>query len=142
LGPLGITWRANAHVNTIIKKRGLENRYVSETDMLSAMRDGGCRVISIGVDGADKESLDYLNKQTELARCEVAVEAIKKANILVKVFFIYIPGFGMKQVDNMKGFIERTEPDIIQLSTLMPLPGSDIYEDPDRYGIKLDKTRP
>ncbi len=48
----------------------------------------------------------------------------------------------MKLVNNMKGFIERTEPDIIQLSTLMPLPGSDIYEDPDSYGLKLDKTRP
>lgn len=135
LEPLGITWRCNAHANTLITGRA------KETGMLSKMRDAGCVVISIGVDGPDQDSLNYLNKGTTVKKCEEAIDEVKKAGILAKVFLIYIPGKGVRHVEIMKGFIKRTDPDIIQLSVLLPMPGSRMYEQLESYGLRLDKTK-
>lgn len=134
LRSLGIAWRCNAHVNTLTSKMA------KDKDMLSRMKDGGCVLVSIGIDGIDKDSLSYLGKGTSVERGDEAVRLVKEAGILAKVYLIYIPGRGVKYVEGMKNFINRTEPDIVGFSVLMPLPGSAIYEHPKKFGLKMDKN--
>jgi hypothetical protein len=37
-------------------------------------------------------------------------------------------------------FIERVEPTVADLSTFVPFPGSDVYNNPAKYGITLKYT--
>lgn len=132
--PLGVTWRCNGQPKTMTTANA------KEVNMLEEMRDAGCVHVSIGVDGANQEALDYLKKGTTIAQCEEAITATKEAGMLAKIYLIYIPGWGENYVESAEAFINRTEPDVVQVSVLMPMPGSAIYERPGDYGLTFDRS--
>lgn len=134
--PLGITWRCNGSVNTLVSNK------TKKVEMLTKMKEAGCALIAVGVDGPDQESLDFLEKGTKIDDCKRSIIEIKNSGILAKAYLVYIPGMGFKYTQNAKKFIKETEPDFIQLSVLMPIPGSNIYEHPDKYNIFIDKSKP
>lgn len=134
--PLGITWRCNANVNTLVSQK------TKKSEMLSIMKDAGCSLIAIGIDGTDQESLDFLEKGTKIDDCRKSVLRVKAAGILTKTYLVYIPGMGFKYTENAKKFINETDPDFVAISVLMPIPGSNLYENPEKYNLFIDKTKP
>ena len=135
ISPLGITWRCNGDTKSLISKKS------QELSMLQHMRQAGCELISIGVDGPDQASLDYLEKGTKIDQCEQAISLVREAGMFVKVYLIYIPGKGFEYVEKVKSFILKNEPDFVQLSVLTPLPGSKIYDNPQKYGLNFDPSK-
>jgi len=133
--PLGITWRCNGDTKSLISKKS------REMGMLREMRQAGCGLISIGVDGPDQESLDYLEKGTTVDQCEEAINLVREAGMFVKVYLIYIPGKGFEYVQKLKSFILKNEPDFVTLSVLTPLPGSKVYDNPRKYGLSFDSSK-
>ena len=132
--PLDVTWRCNTHVNTIVNPRA------QNLGVLEMVRDAGCRHISLGIDGVDDESLSYLRKGTTVARCKEAVRLVKEAGSYVKVFLIYIPRRGDIYAQKMIDFVKDTDPDFVQVSVLIPMPGSDMYSHPGEYGLNFRKS--
>lgn len=127
---LGITWRCNTHVNTI------DNPKAKEIGLLEAIKDSGCALVALGIDGVDEQTLIRYNKETTIKKCFTAIEEVKEAEMLVKIYLIYPPGGGQAYVDKMKTFINSSGPDYIGFSVLTPLPGSRDYDI-----MKLDKSR-
>jgi len=135
LEPLGITWRCNGDTKSLISRNS------QKVQMLEKMQQSGCELISIGVDGPDQASLDYLEKGTMVGECEKAIASVKEAGMFAKIYLIYIPGGGFGYTEELKSFILKNDPDFVALSVLTPLPGSKIYNNPGKYGLRFDATK-
>jgi anaerobic magnesium-protoporphyrin IX monomethyl ester cyclase len=127
--PLDVLWRCNTHVNTI------DNPIAKKSGILEVVKDSGCVLVSLGIDGVDNETLKLYNKETTIDRCRRAIGAVKKAGILVKIFVVYPPGGGLGYVRKAENFIRETEPDFVQFSVKTALPGSRDYEKLENQGL-------
>jgi radical SAM superfamily enzyme YgiQ (UPF0313 family) len=130
---MDMLWRCNTHVNTIENKRAIK------LGILPAIRDAGCALVALGIDGPDQENLDYFNKGTTIDKCYRGIAQVKKNGMLAKVYMIYRPGGGLPYAEKMTSFCEKTKPDFIQFSVMVPMPGSDMYNDPEKYGLSFDQ---
>ena len=69
---------------------------------------------------------------------ERAVKLLKKAGLNVACFFIAgLPGENEGTPDLNIEFIKRTNPDRIFCTTLMPYPGTDLWNNPEKYNLKI-----
>ncbi len=126
LEPLGIQWRCNTRAKEL------------DIETAKMMKDSGCVEVGFGMESASDEALLRINKKATVADSMKTVEIAKKAGIPVKVFFIVgLPGdFGDISGRFIK-LMKDTEPDAVNLNTLAPFPGTDVYEHPEKYGVKF-----
>lgn len=124
--PLNIRWRANNRVNC------------SQKDALEAMKAAGCYEIDYGIESMSSEALKINNKLIRVEDIYTATRTAKEVGLKIRLFFmIGLPGQDKNESGNIIRFIEEIKPDGVDLSTLIPFPGSDIYNDPDKYKIKI-----
>lgn len=101
-------------------------------------KDCGCDEVGFGIEAASQQALDLCHKKTTVEQGIQAIAKGKEAGLKVKAFFVIgLPGdFG-----DMSGrdidFIKATQPDGVNLSTLSPFPGCELYENPAKFGMKL-----
>ena len=48
-----------------------------------------------------------------------------------------LPNENEDSAKKMVEFLEETKPDVVTLTSFIPLPGCDIYNNPEKYGIKI-----
>lgn len=124
--PLNIHWRANTRVNC------------SQKDVLEAMFRAGCYEIDYGIESVSDEVLKINNKMIKVDDAYVATRNAKEVGLKIRLFFmIGLPGQGKNESENIIKFIETIKPDGVDLSTLVPFPGCDIYTNPSKYNIKI-----
>lgn len=124
--PLNIVWRANARVD------------VSDRNILFLMRDAGCYELGYGIESPEQRVLNRINKGFNIEQAHIAFKNATDAGIKTRIFLIIgLPGQDKDVVENMIAFIKRVKPTAVDLSTFVPYPGSDIFKDPQKYGIKL-----
>ena len=110
---------------------------LKDLEMVQRMYRGGVRVASFGVESGSQAILDRVNKRESIAEIEQAIHWCREAGIFTKVFLIFgLPGETTSTVEETKRFMRRVQPDSYTLSSFQPLPGSDIYEDPGKYGLE------
>jgi radical SAM superfamily enzyme YgiQ (UPF0313 family) len=108
--------------------------------MFEMMKDGGCIEISFGVESGSQRVLDSINKNTKVEQNKEAIYLAKKAGITVKAYLIFgLPEDNQDSLEETKKFILQTRPDKVLLSTLIPVPGSRIWEHPKDFGITISK---
>jgi anaerobic magnesium-protoporphyrin IX monomethyl ester cyclase len=124
--PLNIVWRASTRVDH------------SNLEILKMMKDSGCYEISYGIETISDEVLEINRKNVTIEQMYEAMDNAKAAGLYTRLFFmIGLPGQDADIANEMIKFIERTKPDAVDLSTFVPYPGSDIYNDPAKYGIEI-----
>ena len=124
--PLGIRWRAGTRVDRV------------ERDVLQMMKDAGCDEIAYGVESFSQEVLDKSNKKTRIPDIYRAVRIAKEVGMGVRVYLIIgLPGEKPGYVDRLIKFCEEANPDAVDVSTLVPFPGCDIYDDPKKFGFSI-----
>jgi anaerobic magnesium-protoporphyrin IX monomethyl ester cyclase len=122
--PLHITFRLNQDV------RGIGR------EMLSLAKKAGCTEISFGIESGSQGILDRMNKQTSVENNKKAIWEARSIGIKTKAYFIVnFPGETEETVGETLRFAEETRPDQWLLSSFAPLPGSDAFWNPSRYGI-------
>lgn len=123
---LNIKWRANTRVD------------FTDMSVLEKMVKAGCYELDFGVEDVSQEVLDINNKRVALNEIYDAIKNTKEIGIKVRVFLmIGLPGQGHDVSKNIIKFIEKTNPEAVDLSTFIPMPGSDVYNNPGKYNIKL-----
>jgi anaerobic magnesium-protoporphyrin IX monomethyl ester cyclase len=124
--PLNIRWRAHTRVDC------------SDMETLKAMKRAGCDEIGFGIESASQRVLDVNKKRIKVEQAKKAIRNAKDAGLKVRLFFIVgLPG---ETKDTWKlniDFIEDVQPDGVDVSTFIPFPGCDIYDNPKAYGIEL-----
>ncbi len=111
---------------------------VNAIDCTKAMKDSGCKEISFGVESFDNDVLKMLNKRTTDKDNAKALGFTEKVGIKTRVLFmIRTPGQTRHTVRKNIEWLNRVPYHIIACSSFIPLPGSDTWNNPDKYNIEI-----
>ncbi len=118
-----LTWSCNARVDLV------------DYETLKMMRSAGCWQIAYGIESGSQKILDHLNKNISLETIRNTLKNTKKAGIQTKGFFML--GHPTETIETMRETIDLAKSlplDRFQITQFTPLPGSEIYEEADKYG--------
>jgi len=131
IGKTDVKWRGNSRANNISE----------ETVKLA--KESGCVDLAIGIESISQKVLNNINKRLNLGKAKVFLGYLKKYGIDIRLnLIIGLPGEPTNIVDKSIEFIEKFGPSSVLLSILTPVPGSDMFENPEKYGMIFDKNTP
>ncbi|MBL7157990.1 MAG: radical SAM protein [Candidatus Omnitrophica bacterium] len=122
----------------LIIERGLGINFYIQTradrldeELVRKLKKAGLRRISIGVESADPAVLREINKELDLEKVKEATETAKRHGVAIKHFYMVgVPGQDWQSVLKTAQFIVETKPDQIEVSFLLPFPGTKYFNDP------------
>ena len=123
---LNILWRVNTRIDN------------AELHIFERMKQAGCYEVGFGIEDPRDYVRKINNKQIDPEMSYCAIENARKAGLKTRIFLmIGLPGQDTHTAQTMIDYIERTQPDAVDVSTFVPFPGSDIYNNPMKYGFKM-----
>lgn len=135
---------------SLIRERNLEIYWLCITrpdsitlDLLKTTYEAGCREIHFGIESGSNRVLNLMNKQTTAETNLKAIEKAKQAKLKVKIFLMYgFPTETEEDVELTKKFVMEAQPDKWSLSRFTLFPGSDVWANPERYGLTSKEANP
>jgi len=126
---LDFTWFASACVSQV------------DEPLLRAFKEAGCWAILFGAESGVQKDLNTIKKGITLDQTRKAVKTAKKLGIKVLTPFLFgIPGQtyedGLKSIE----FACEIDPDVANFHALTPFPGSELYDNLEKYGTISDDT--
>jgi radical SAM superfamily enzyme YgiQ (UPF0313 family) len=118
-----------------MKDRGLDNYWgctarvdtISE-ELLKTMKDAGCITMFLGVESADQQFLNQVNKKTNINRIKKTFELTKKYGMrTIASVVLGMPGDTKRSVKSTIKFVKTLEPSYAVFSLATPYPGTDFY---------------
>jgi anaerobic magnesium-protoporphyrin IX monomethyl ester cyclase len=126
IGRTGVKWRGQSRANGV------------HPDMVKLARDAGCTHIGIGMESASQQALEIINKHIDLDKARDYIRLLRDTGIGVRLHFILgLPGEPDDIVKRTLAFIDEAQPTSVLLNILTPMPGSEIFNHPENYGIKI-----
>lgn len=126
----GMKWSLTARVDQINKK------------VITALKESGCLEIKFGIETGSDKILTLMKKGFTVSDARTTIELVRSFGIGVKAFIITgLPGEDYSTNEETKSFLKEMGKDKINRISLLrfvPLPGSQIYNNPKDYGIKKD----
>jgi anaerobic magnesium-protoporphyrin IX monomethyl ester cyclase len=121
---MNMTFRCNGHSGT--------NTY----EEYVALREAGCKEIAFGIESGSQTILDAMNKRTRVEQNMETILTAKRAGLLTKAYVVSgFPGETQKTIDETKRFMEKADPDKFTVFQFVPLPGCDVWDNPEKYGV-------
>lgn len=119
-----------------IRKRGLDFDWECESrvntineEMLTAMKESGCKLIWFGVESGSQRILDDLNKQITLSQIREAYRLCQRVGIKAGAsFMIGVPGETIDDVQNTIALAEELKPEFAWFNIFTGYPTSPLYE--------------
>ncbi len=118
-----LTFTCQARVNSI------------DEDALKMLKDSGCWQLMFGIESGSQKMLQAMKKGTKLHQVKSAIALSRKVGI--KTFGMFIIGYPGETLDTLQeteAFIKSLKIDDIACFLFTPLPGSDIYNEIEKYG--------
>lgn len=126
--PLEIKWRCYS-------RSGIHKRY------LEKMHEAGCVEIGFGAESGSQEILDRVCKGTTVEEYAYFVQDCKDVGIVVQAFMMVgLPGETLETVQQTRDWFMKALPDKFGLNIFLPLPGSPIYTQPGKYGVRIRRV--
>ena len=95
--------------------------------------------IGIGIESGSDEILKINMKGTSREQNFQAVKNLREVGIRTKAFIIIgLPGETINTLEETRNWLLTAMPDDVDFSVFQPMPGSDIYNHPDKYNITID----
>lgn len=118
-----------------IKERELDNYWgctarvdTISDDLLKKMKDSGCITLFLGVESADQQNLDQLNKKITIKNIRKTFELTKKHGIrTIASVALGMPGDTRKSIEDTIKFVKSLDPNYAIFSLATPYPGTDFY---------------
>ena len=130
---LGLRWSALSRVDTV------------DAALLAKMATSGCIEVKFGMESGNEDLLKAMRKNTKREQIRSAVHATTKAGIAAKVFVIHgFPGENDRTTDDTISLLTELAPDLARVSLFrfVPLPGTQVYANPDAYGVTGTHLQP
>jgi anaerobic magnesium-protoporphyrin IX monomethyl ester cyclase len=115
---------------------------LADINVIKALARSGCRWIEVGLETDNQESLNLYKQGMKLTPTEDVLTRLRDEGLAACSFMVN--GFPNQTLDDMKrstdwvcSLIERDLLQASYLQVLVPYPGSDMYEHPDKYGMTL-----
>lgn len=107
--------------------------------LLKRLYKAGCREYCVGVESGSQKILDIIGKGTTVKRNLKTIKAAKATGLTVKAYLMVgSPGEDWSTISQTAMFMKKAQPDQWTLFNFIPMPGCDVYENPEKYKIKLD----
>jgi len=98
-------------------------------DLLRRMRKAGCITVFMGVESADQQMLDTVNKQTTIAKIKDAFEISRQEKIrTIASVVLGMPGDTKESIKNTINFVKELNPSYAIFSLATPYPGTRFYQ--------------
>lgn len=108
---------------------------IIDPEMLKKMKEAGCWQILFGIESGSQKILDVIKKNITLNQVNEALKMTKEAGINTKGFFMMgHPTETKEDIEKTVDFITKADLDDFSCSFLIPLPGSEIYNEARKYG--------
>ena len=129
IGPLNIFWRISCRVKPMTE------------NMLKAMKNAGCVELSFGIESFDDLVLTGLKKRATAYDNATALELSMKHGFSTRILMMVRTPFQTANTMKInKYFLERVPFSILACTGFIPIPGCDVWANPDKYNIEiLDK---
>ena len=125
------------HINKIYSRGSARTDQV-DPKMLNLLEYASFKEIGFGIESAENNVLDLMKKKITVDQNEKALIETKKAGFITRAFIMTgLPGESKDSAKKMIDFLEKTNPDVVTLTSFIPLPGCDIYNNPQNYGVTL-----
>lgn len=126
IAAMDVKWKGQSRANGI------------HPDMAKLAKESGCHELGIGIESASQEVLNIINKKIDLFKAQEYLSVLKSVGIGRRLHFILgLPGEPKDIAQKTIDFIKESEPSSVLLSLLCPSPGSELYNHPEKFGIKF-----
>ena len=113
---LRIKWSCNSRVDTL------------NGEMLRAMREAGCWLVSFGVESGSQEILDLMKKGITKEQVRAAVNLCRLEGVLTSVYFLIgSPWESEATYRETVDFAKQLEPDFVEFFYAYPFEGTEMY---------------
>ena len=100
------------------------------------IRRAGGFTARLGIESFSNKMLKLMNKKATAQDNLDTIKMAKDAGLLTRIFILFgFPGEDERTVDETIAGIEKSDPDQLFLSTFIPYPGSDVWNNPEKYDI-------
>lgn len=114
---LKVFWGCTARVDNLSK------------DILKKMKETGCITIFMGIESADQQILDQMNKKTTIANIRHAFELSRKEGIrTIASVVLGMPGDTKESMERTIKFVQELKPSYALFSLATPYPGTRFYQ--------------
>jgi len=126
---LNISWGCSARVDTL------------SFDLIKLMKRAGCNTIFFGIESLNDNVLKKLKKGFTTKQVYESVKMTLDEGIVIDTSFILgIPGDDFKNIERIRTFVKKYKINgRVLTNTLQILPGTDMFLNPQNYGITLPK---
>jgi len=109
-------------------------------EVVQLLKSAGFVEVCVGVESGSQRILDNLQKKTKVIDNSEAIKICHEQGLKFKAFMMLgNPGEGEESVQETYDWIRQNRPDKLGLYVFYPLPGCDIYDNPQRYDIQFEK---
>lgn len=131
IGRTNILWRGQSRANGV------------HPETIRLAKETGCVEIAVAIESVSQRALDIMNKQIDLVKAKEYFKVLRREGLDIKLLLILgLPGEPKDIAQQTIDFIEETQPTNVSLSILCPIPGSEIWYNPERFGMKINKNVP
>lgn len=107
---------------------------------LEMMKDSGCLGVVYGFESGNNHILKLMNKQTTAQQNYEAARLTHDAGMMVRgQMIVGFPGESDSTIKDTKRFIKTAYVDKWGIHAFQPYPGSDVWVNPEKYGVRIDK---
>jgi radical SAM superfamily enzyme YgiQ (UPF0313 family) len=113
---------------------------VFDDEMACAMKQAGFKVLCFGIESFSQSVLDRNMKGITIDQIESAFKIAKSHGFKTVGFLIFgMPGESKETVSETQRGVLRNKRylDYLNLATMVPLPGTPIWNDPDKFGCEI-----
>jgi anaerobic magnesium-protoporphyrin IX monomethyl ester cyclase len=126
LSESGMHWRACTRVN------------LRDASLFQYMASKGCTELGFGIEHGSARMLKAMNKGTTPEANEIGVKMAQDAGIIARAFLmIGFPGETEESIDELEEWVLRVRPSSVTVSLFQPFPGSNVWNQPEKYGVEL-----
>lgn len=145
-----VAW--NEKLIPFMKDSGLDLKFLASTRAsikhggkklasLVELNKVGLKVLGLGLEWASDDVLKMVNKCITVQSVKDSIIALNEnTDCEILLYSIYgLPGMNEKAVDNMIEFLQWAKGKVkhVSITNFVPLIGTDIYENPEKYGMEL-----
>jgi len=102
------------------------------------LKTSGCDMVSMGLESGSGVILQAMHKGNTAKQNRLAVLGLKDVGIKVLTWIIVgFPGETWDTVKETVDMLNESAPDIYTVYPLIPYPGTDVYNNRDKYGLRI-----
>jgi len=113
-----------------------------DREMLQSMKNAGCIQISCGIESANNDIQEIINKKLDINNALHNLKIAKEVGLRVRCSFIFgLPGEEEKHILQSIKFMCELMPNEVQIYPYVPYNGTGIYKNASKYGLNMNSYK-